>query len=255
MKRLITVLALTSFFFTVHAQQLDFDTVVKAEDDVSSFEEYLVYLAWLNSPISEAAEYRKNIARIQVKEAKLGWLETFTPFVNYSFGNSEGTNTPIIGGTTMPDPMNDTPMTFGIGESRGVGIGMSFRLLPLFTNKHKVAAAKENIKIVLSEVNNTKLNLRAQVLGRYFNYVYGAKAIEERVKTESDTEESYKLILELFKKDLAQFEDVNNASTAYHKATEERLRAELETKNAKILLEEYIGISLEEATLMYEEKE
>lgn len=245
MKQLITILALAAVCCTLQAQELDFDTVVKAEEEVNSFEEYLVYLAWLNSPNAQQMQYRKEVAGLEIKQAKLGWLETFNPFVNYQFGNSEGF---LTAGPNAETPNN-------IGRTNGLGLGISFRLLPLFTNKHKVAIAEENAKMVLSDVNNSKLYLRAQVLGRYYNYIYGQKAIEERLKTESDTKENYTLSLELFKKDLAQFEDVNNASSAYHKATEDRLRAELETQNAKILLEEYIGISLEEAMVLYGKEE
>ncbi len=234
--------------FSTQAQELDYDMIVKSKDDVSSFEEYLVYLAWLNSPNAEQMEQHQNIANLRIKEAKLGIWESFTPFVNYQFSNSEGIQ--VTDGV-----VSENGMLVGAGQANGLGVGVSFRLLPLFTTKHRVAIAKENAKMVVSSVNTNKLNLRAQVLSRYVTYVYAQKTVEERAKTESDASENMRLILELFKKDLAEFEDVNNASSTYHKAVEERLRSELETRSAKILVEELIGVSLEEALLNYDGSE
>ncbi|MEM9991352.1 MAG: hypothetical protein AAF738_06275, partial [Bacteroidota bacterium] len=140
---LTTVICCTLMTLSLQAQELDFDTVVKTEDEVASFEEYLVYLAWLNSPTTQQLSHRQEIAAIQIKEAKLGWLEGFTPFVNYNIGNS------INIGQSMPEnPPNDqrTTLSTGSGDAWGIGMGVSFRLLPLFTTKHKVAAAEEHAK-------------------------------------------------------------------------------------------------------------
>ncbi len=246
MRQLITIVffMLALLPYGMQAQELDYDMVVKSEDDVASFEEYLVYLAWLNSPNAVQMQHRQNIANIQIKEAKLGFWETFTPFINYQFSNSEGLQ-------VMDGQVSENGQIIGAGQANGLGVGVSFRLLPLFTTKHRVAMAKENAKMVVSDVNNNKLHLRAQVLGRYANYIYAQKTVEERTKTESAASENNRLVLELFKKDLAEFEDVNSAASTYHKAVEERLRSELETRSAKILLEELIGITLDEALLSY----
>lgn len=251
MRQLITIVLFMAILlpFCTQAQELDYDMIVKSKDDVESFEEYLVYLAWLNNPNAGLMEHRQNIANIQIKEAKLGVWETITPFVNYNFGITNNTGTQVVSGT--PSEVG----SLGDGRSRGLGMGVSFRLLPLFATKHRVAIAKETAKMVVSDVNTNKLNLRAQVLGRYVNYIYAQKTVEERAKTESDASENMRLVLELFKKDLAEFEDVNNASSTYHKAVEERLRSELETRSTKILVEELIGISLEEALLTYDGSE
>ncbi|NJL75395.1 MAG: hypothetical protein HC892_10550 [Saprospiraceae bacterium] len=71
--------------------------------------------------------------------------------------------------------------------------------------------------------------------------------VEERATIEAAANENQRLILELFKQDGAEYEDVNSASNAYHKTVEERLRAELEVEKEKLNLEQWIGISLEEA--------
>lgn len=246
--RLILTFLLCASIFLPHssqAQELDYDTVVKSKDDVESFEEYLVYLAWLNSPSAVQMKHRQNIANIQIKEAKLGVWEAFAPYVNYQFSRSEGLQ--VLNGI-----VDENGNLIGAGSANGFGAGLSFRLLPLFATKHKVAVAKEQAKMVVSDVNMGKLNLRAQVLGRYNNYIYAQRATEERAKTESDASENNRLVLELFKKDLALFEDVNNASSTYHKAVEDRLRTELETRSAKIALEELVGVSLEAAILNFE---
>ncbi len=76
MRQLITILCFALCLpVLMQAQEVDYDMIVKSEDDVDSFEEYLVYLAWLNSPTAEQMQYRRNIADIQIKEAKLGWWE------------------------------------------------------------------------------------------------------------------------------------------------------------------------------------
>ena len=67
-----------------------------------------------------------------------------------------------------------------------------------------------------------------------------------RVEVEQDAKASFILVNEQYKKDEADFGELNEASGAYHQAQESRIKAESEVSIAKIQLEEIIGIKWEQ---------
>ncbi|NJL75396.1 MAG: TolC family protein [Saprospiraceae bacterium] len=159
---------LYSFIFSIFcsiyvtAQPLDFNQVVRPADELTSFEDYLVYLAWLNHPVAGKLSNQAEIAAIEIKTEKLGYWETIMPFVNFSTGNNSGLSAPIV----SPNP-GEIPMTQSDGRSNAVSFGLSFRLLPLLTTKHRVDAAKENYDIAQLEIDEGKLLVRREVLAAY----------------------------------------------------------------------------------------
>jgi len=243
MRFLYTILFCTAIFFS-NAQKLDFDEVVRPANELTSFEDYLVYLAWQNHPTANRLNANTEIAALEIKTEKKGYWEAIMPFVNLSRGNSSGFSAPIIN----PLPGVENPMTSSDGNSNGFSVGLSLRLLPLVTTKHRVDIAEENYKITKFEVNEAKLLIRREVLAAYRSLLFAEKIVEERASVEASSSENQRLVLELFKQDGgAEYEDVIAAGNTYHKAVEERLRAELDVEKEKLNIEQWIGIPLETA--------
>lgn len=205
-------------------------------DNELTFEEFLVELAWKNHPTASIYNSQLKIADLGIKQAKLGYLDAILPFLSYS--NAGGA------------PFNGS-VTDGFSGGGGFAFGVSFRLAPLYTTEHNVAIAEENQKIIRLEKADGKLEIQTKVLTLYQQYLSAETVVEQRLKMEGEARENQKLVLELFKKDAAEYEDVNIASSSYYKATEDRARAETEVMLVKIALEEWIGVRLEEAKVMY----
>ncbi|MEM8528184.1 MAG: TolC family protein [Bacteroidota bacterium] len=212
-------------FFSFHA------TAQNLADENVAFETFLVKLAWKNHPTAAVYNSKLKIADLGIKQAKLGYLDAALPFLSYS-----NVSTPFNGSVTD-----------GFSGGGGFAFGVSFRIAPLYLTEHNVAIAEENKKIAKLEKADGKLEIQTKVLTLYQQYISAQRVVEERLKMESEARENQKLVLTLFKKDAAEYEDVNAVSGSYYKATEDRVRAETEVILAKIALEEWIGVNLEEA--------
>lgn len=201
-----------------------------------AFEEFLVNLAWKQHPTNAIFDSKVKIAELGIKEARLGYWDAVLPFISYS-------NVSLGLVNSIPD----NP----VSSNNGFSFGLSLRLAPLYATEHQVSIAKEEKKIAQLEQDGSKLQVRTKVLTAYREVLYAEKIVEERLKVESEAKENQRLALELFKKDAAEYEDINTTATAYHKAFEERLRAELAVETARLALEEWIGMPLLEANLLF----
>jgi len=226
-----TVFILIYIFSFFHTEAQD------SKNEDTTFDDFLVELAWKNHPTASIYNSKLKIADLGIKQAKLGYLDAVLPFLSYS-----NAGTPFNGSVTD-----------GFSGGGGFAFGVSFRLAPLYTTEHNVAIAEENQKIASLERIDGKLEVQAKVLILYQQYLSAQTVVEQRLKMEAEAEENQKLVLALFKKDAAEYEDVNAASSTYYKATEDRARAETEVILAKIALEEWIGVSLEKAVALYEQ--
>jgi outer membrane protein TolC len=248
MKRYFS-LCLLFYVLTTNAQRVDFNTIIPTQSTIQSFEDYLVYVAWLNYPTNKVLESKINIAQEDIKVQKLGVLEGFAPFINYSRGSSSGMSLPML----QPG-MPEVPAALSDGTANAFSVGLSIRLLPIFATKHQVNIAKENLKVAEADVNTSKLSLRSKVLGTYRGLLLAQEVLEQRIKVEEQADENYRFILALFQKESAEYEDINTAIINRDKAKEERLRTEIEVMQWQLALEEWIGISLEAALADYAQR-
>jgi len=110
--------------------------------------------------------------------------------------------------------------------------------LGTFTNrKNRLGIAEQRVKI--AESNK-----------RYENYLMHEEILKAVIQAEQNANQALLLITDLFKADKATFEDYNSASISYNAAVEKRIKANAELNIAQYLVEEMIGISLDEAKRM-----
>ena len=225
-------LAITSW-----TQNVDFDQVVVPENKTAAnFRDYLVQLTWLNTPTSESLDYQVNIAEQDIKNKRLGWVSAFG--INLGLTQNQGIDSLGVGPVTN----FFTPR---------VSVGATINILPLLVTPGRVKIAKEKLKIAENDIDFEKLKTRAEVYRRYEAYELALEVLKVRTQMNEDATANYKLLTEMFKSGEAQFEDYNNAYTSYHKAQEEKLRAESDIKLAVISIEELIGIRFEEAKRLF----
>ncbi|MEM1327662.1 MAG: TolC family protein [Bacteroidota bacterium] len=199
-----------------------------------TFEDFLVDLAWKNHPTKAIYEQKINITESEISQAKTGYWDALLPFVNFT------------GGALAPNIVPDAPNVVG-----GLGFGLSFRLRPLYSTEHEVAIAKANKEIADLELTGGQRAMAQKIKSLHGEWSLAKAVADQRLKVETESRENQKLVLELFRQNAAEYEDVNNASTAFQKALEDRLRAEMDIRLAAIALEEWIGMTLEAAQLLY----
>ena len=198
-----------------------------------TFEDYLVQLAWNNSPKNQKLYNQREIAKKEIKLAKRTWTQDITA----SFNVNEISLSNLIYGDRL-----DLPVFFPV-----YNIGASVNLGTFVYRPIKVRIAEEKEKMATFDINQQKLIIRRDVLESYEAYKRAQKILEVRVLAEQDSYGSYLLISEKFKNNDAKFEDFNAASSAYYSAKEGTVQATSEVEVSRIKVEELIGISLEEA--------
>ncbi len=210
-----------------------------------TFEEYLVQLAWKNSPEIEGSTYEIEAKRQEISLAKKDWTRnlqaglnfndvSFPYFVRYGLGVKE------IGGRPI-----DTSRFTRIATSPLWQIGVGINFGDLIVRKHKVAFARNKVKISESEQNLKKQKLRGEILKRYQEYLVSKDILKVRLQSLDAAEANKVQIANLFSINKVKFEDYNTANKAYFDALENKVRGEGDIKLKKIALEELLGFKWE----------
>ncbi len=218
----------------------------------ATFEEYLVQMAWKNSPELEGSTYEIESRRQEIALAKKDWTRnlqaglnfndvSFPYFVRYSLGVKE------IGGKQIDTSRFSRIATYPLWQ---IGIGLNFG--DLIVRKHKVKYAQNRVKISESEQNFKKQKLRGEVLKRYQEYLSTKDILKVRLQSLDAADANRTQISNLFSINKAKFEDYNTANKAYFDALESRVRGEGDIKLKKIALEELIGFKWELIETIYD---
>jgi len=226
--------------FLSTAQQVDFNKVVVPTDyRAKTFEDYLVQLAWINSPENRVLNYEVAIAEEERKIQRWEWTKDLSAQFNY--------NEAHFVNDFFPAPSDDTdPLVQSLIFPRfNFGARIDLGTILNFDNEKQIKKLK--VLIAESNVDQQKLMVRAQVLEQYSAYLNAEEMLNIRVQAEEDSRENYHLASTMFKAGEAKFEEFSSAATSYFSAKENTLNAMQEKMVAKIKLEEQIGITLEEA--------
>lgn len=200
------------------------------------FEDFLLQLAWQNTPANRVLGYNQFIAAENTKIAQMGWTRAFG--FNFGFNQNADENDPSIPGTEA------------ILFPR-VSIGASLNLNPLLTTAYQVRAAKETEKIAEAELYQGQVDTKETIYLLYEDYLLAKDVLKVRVKTEEDAKATFELVKALFKNSEVSFEDYNAAYTSYHQSVEAKLEAASKVRVTKINMEKWIGISFGEAAQLF----
>lgn len=216
---------------TLHAraQQVDFDQVIQPVDSKArDFSEYLVQLAWLNSPEGAIVLDEVKNAKDVSQNVKKEWMRDIQATFNLNESNLRA-----------PDSASNVFFP-------RYNFGVSLNLYNILSQKDKNKIGKRNIDIAQNKVNQRKLEIRQETLSRYANYKLAKDLLKIRTLAEQDVYANYILIQQLYKTDEKTFEEYTLASSAYSEIQVTRMKAETDVQLAKYALEEMIGIKWEQ---------
>ncbi|MEZ4885983.1 MAG: TolC family protein [Chitinophagales bacterium] len=229
MKKLLFLFCLLQLS-NIQAQRTNFDRIVIPTDQITrDYKEALVQLAWVNNPDNKVLEHEVNIAEIEKKAAKWTWADNVQASFNLNEGNFQKETDP--GGNLFFPKYN---------FSASVSIGSLLR------TSSETKKAEQQLDIAHHRVNQRKLQIRAETLKRYEDYLTAVEMLKLRTQAVEDFYATYLAVTKKFKESRSSLEEYNQASTTYYTALENKLRGESDVELAKISLEEIIGVKLEE---------
>lgn len=226
---LLVVHFLTLNIYKLSAQQTDYDQIVQPLDvKARDLAEYLVQLAWMNSPenviVSEEVKNARDDARVTRKE----WMRDVQTSFNLNEANLRGVD------------------TFGNVFFPRYNFGLNLNLYNILSQKGKNNIKTREIKIAEQRVNEKKLHIRAETLARYTQFKLAKDILKTRTLVEQEANTNFILIQQLYKTDEKTFDEYSKASSLYFEAQEARIRAQADVQVAQIRVEEMIGVRWEQ---------
>jgi outer membrane protein TolC len=211
------------------AQSVDYNKII-LPDRVRSpdFGEKLVQLAWKNHPTNEILRRKLAIAQLDVGRVSADWLNMISIQGNINEFNikSADPNVPVF----LPR------YNFGIVVPLGIFV----------TNTNKAKHNQQLLSVAHEEINVQKLEMRSMVLKAYNEYLLREKIFKIQSQQFSDKESGYKLIEKRFQNGETSFDVYTAAQADLNRVSIQLLESDLDFKNAKLDLEQLIGLRLED---------
>lgn len=220
---LLVLLLIANFLL---AQEVDYNKIIYPDTiEPPSFEEKLVQIAWRNTPMNRTFESEVFIAKKALREAQLSWTENLSASFNLNEGNiNPGDNVNLF----FPR------YNFGLSLSLG-----TFVSTPL-----KSKQARGGLDIAEDELKQRKLELRAETLRRYQYYLTQIELLNLKTDAADNFWTNHLMVEENYQNGRASLMEYNQSLYAYNKAKEEKILAENDLYQARIALEELIGVPL-----------
>lgn len=229
LKNSIFILFFLCLAVPISAQQTDYDAIIQPLDaKARDIGEYMVQLAWLNSPDGRIAETEKLNARSELKNTKKEWMRDVNASFNFNESNLKGADT--LGNVFFPR----------------YNFGLTLNLYNILSQKEKNNIGKRRLDIAGERINLRKREIRSFALARWAEFRLAREIFKERSTVELDLNNNFILIQQLYKSDEATLEQYTTTSATYYQAREARIRAQTELEIAKIKLEEVIGLRWEQ---------
>jgi outer membrane protein TolC len=233
-KKISNLMKMVPFFLLISlpliGQNIDYNKIILPESSQSELEEKLVQLAWKNHPSNEVLRREVNIAQYNVKQSNASWLENIR-----------------ISGNANEFTLNKQADTFGRADFFPLyNIGASITLGTFFTIPYNIKKNREALVISHENVNAQKLAVRNAVLKLYNEYVMRERVYKLQSQALLDNETSHKLAEQRFRRGEITFETYSGSLAGYNDIMVMQLQAERDYKNAKLDLEQWIGVRLED---------
>ncbi len=193
---------------------------------VDSVEEKLVALA-LNSPAVKISESQSKINEYQLRATRNTWVNFFT--INANYNNMVATQGNQNGSVFFP----------------GLTMGFTIPLGTILSTAPRVKAAKQQLAISNFTQEQVARNIRAEVIGKYRQYLNYAQVIAIQNQTVDDEETAYLQAKEQFRNGKIQIEEYNTAQKLYNLELTRKLNLQLEQDLVKLDIERMIGVGLD----------
>jgi outer membrane protein TolC len=212
-------------------QAVDYNKIIlPAGAQTIDFSEKLVQLAWKNNPNNEVYRREVNVAMYEVKKSSAEWGE----IVSFQGNLNEFVINP------GSDQLSRAMFFPKYNIRAEISLGMLFRI------PYNVKQNRERVVIAQSQVNAQKLAVRNQVLRAYNEYIMREKIYKIQNQLALDSETSHKLVEQKFKNGEITFETYSGSLSTFSAIQLAQLDAEKEYRNAKLDVEQLIGMKLED---------
>ena len=171
------------FSFTVKAQTDDIPAnMVQTATRPNSFEEYLVQLAYKNSPELEGANYEILARTQEIGIAKKEWMRNIQGGLNFNEVSVPYFIKYSLGIDSIAHRAIDTSRFTRIATYPLWNIAIGVNVGDLATRKYKVKFAEQKKKISETELTYRKQKLRAEVLKRYQEFLTTFEVLKVRLQ-------------------------------------------------------------------------
>jgi len=232
MRTLLLVLGVACPFAAAVGQSVDYNKIILPDgaSDVS-FEERLVQLAWKNNPATRIVDAGVDQAKEETKVTRTAWSTLVGVTGNINEFNINRFAHPETTGNQFYPRYNffvQLPLGLLVQNPHIKGVG-----------KAKITAAEEQVKLL-------KLELRSRVLKLYSEYKMAETVKRIRSQSVSDDESNYLLVEQRFKNGEVMVDEYLKAQRARNDLQIQFAIAENDYKQAKLGVEEVIGMRLED---------
>jgi outer membrane protein TolC len=204
----------------------NFESIVAPLDSpATDFQEFLVQLAWINNPDGAIAMAELLNAADKASNIQKEWMRDVQLTFNLNEANITGTD-------------NSSGNVFFPRYNASINLN----LYNIASQKKKNTIGKREILMAEQRLKAQKMNVRAQTLVLYQSFLLARKIVENRSVVEQEMRNAYILIEQQYRTDEKAFDEFMEASTAYFKSQEERMKSETEALQAQLKLEEAIGL-------------
>lgn len=197
---------------------------------MADIRERLVNLA-LQNPNYEVLDHASRAAYYQIKLARVQYLNMFAAAGNI---NEYSIHTPKVNGVAIP---NYYP-------KYNFAVTIPFGIFSQVTNTTKVA--KENYAATLATKNAKALEIKADVLTRYENYLLAKQLLDLQTRMTQAEYSAYKRAESDFQENLIKLEQVESAQRTYVQEQVKGLNLQRDVNITKIALEMIIGVRIED---------
>ena len=180
------------------------------------------------SPNPKIYNQRIKIAEEDIGIQKLSWLN----FLGISF-------------TYYPGFINQTQENVNTNDYK-IGLGVTFNIGTMFKVSKLVSQANERLKLEEYSYESQKLSARAEMIKRFAGLITATKILKLKIKAAEESLENTEMTKYKFEKGEETLENYNKALYSLTSNLIEKAKSEAEYVVAKALLEEILGIKLEE---------
>jgi outer membrane protein TolC len=210
------------------------DTKGNDANDVSrprDFEDYLVQLAWVNSPETEASQYQLDINRQEISLAKKDWTRNLSTSINFNESNYPYFLVNTLGIRSIGGREIDLARIPNTVNYPLWNLGATLNFGDLIFRKHKVKIAEDKHKLTELELARRKLKIRADVLILYQKYLLTFEIVKTRLQALDAAQSNQTSVANLYAINKVRIEDYNEANRVYFDALEAKLKAERKSKS------------------------
>lgn len=230
---IINLFLLVCVAATAYGQKVDYNKIILPESATNiRFEEKLVQIAYRNNPNGLIVQKEANVAQFDYKKARLQWTDligvngNLNEFSIKRFGSSD----PIANNYFFP--------------RYNISVRLPFSTFVNLPANKKIA--REQTLIAEDKINAYKLELRATVLRLYANYQTQETIVKIRRQGAEEEQNIFNAIEERFKKGTVTLQDYLASQNSNNNSKILAAQAENQFQQAKIDLEEVLGIKMDE---------